>query len=399
MRLLTNRKYFLLFFIFYVFMNTLSLGYFGITRNPLYVVVFAWGLLILGNDLIRKQLFYKNSHLGIIGLYGVILFIATFLNKEYSNIDSYIIWGMQMLIFLLVFGKKKNMTLATMKEEIRAIIPFTTILTIVASGLSLLMFFLNIALEKDGYYLGLVGGRLFGVYFNCNPAAFLACIMMVFSMIAIKNKYQYRLLYYANFAVQLLYIILSGCRTALLVVMCIALAILYFKLFREHGFSRIKQIGVSLLVCIMVLFGSNIVQQTLYVIPQLQGATSESGSRFQFDKIIEIVQLVKEAKSSNIPIIYNLLDEVSSGRVELLNTSRKVFMVNPLQGAGVNNFQRMGMVVSPNDRVVKQKQVVHTHNVFVESAVVGGMFGFVLFFLFSFAFFHTITSKHTNECS
>lgn len=377
-----NRKYFKLFFIFYVFLNTLSLKYLGIDRNPLYVIVFIWGLAILGYDFYKKRLFYKNSHLGLIGLYGVILLIATYFNKDYSNFDSYIIWGMQMLIFLLMFANPKDMTLFNIKDEIKTMIPLTSVLTLVATGISLLMFFFNISSTRNGMTIGLVGNRLFGIYFNCNPAAFLACMMMVFALIAIKSKYRYPILYYVNFVFQLMYIILSGCRTALIVVAFIFIAILYYKLFSKDGYSRIKQYIVSILVCIVVMFGSSLVQKTLYFIPQLQGATEITTSRFQFDKIIEIIDLIQEGKSSNLHKIYDLADRVSSGRLELLNTAYKVFSYNPIQGVGVNNFQRMGVVLNPSDRVIKQPQVVHTHNVFVETAVVGGIFGFLIFFLF-----------------
>lgn len=377
-----SRKYFKLFFIFYVFLNTLSLKYLGIDRNPLYVIVFIWGLAILGYDFYKKQLFYKNSHLGLIGLYGVILLIATYFNKDYSNFDSFIMWGMQMLIFLLMFANPRNTTLFKIKDEIRVMIPFTSALTLLATGISLIMFFFNISSTRNGMTIGLVGTRLFGVYFNCNPAAFLACMMMVFALIAIKNKYRYPFLYYVNFGFQLLYIILSGCRTALIVVAFIFIAILYYMLFSKNGYSRMKQYIVSFIVCIMVMFGSSLIQKTLYFIPQLQGATKITTSRFQFDKIIEIIDLIQEGKSSNLHKIYDLADEVSSGRLELLNTAYKVFRYNPIQGVGVNNFQRMGVVLNPSDRVVKQPQVVHTHNVFVETAVVGGIFGFLIFFLF-----------------
>lgn len=382
MKQLCYRKYFKLFFIFYVFLNTLSLKYLGIERNPLFAIVFIWGIVILGYDLFKKQLFYKQSHLGLIGLYGLILLIATYFNKEYSNLDSYIMWGMQMLIFLLMFANPKNTTLFKIKDEIRTIIPFTSILTLGATGISLLMFFLNISSTRNGMTIGLVGNRLFGIYFNCNPAAFLACIMMVFSMIAIKSNFQYKILYYVNFHAQLLYIILSGCRTALIVVMLILIATLYYELFKKNGYSKIKQLIISFIVCVSILFGSSIVQKTLYIIPQLQGAEEIIDSRFQFDKIIEIMHLIQEGKSSNSHRIYDLTNEISSGRLELLNTTYKVFRFDPIKGVGVNNFQRMGIELNPSDTVVKAPQVVHTHNVFVETAVVGGIFGFLLFFLF-----------------
>lgn len=383
MEKILDRKYFRLFFVFYVFLNTLCLGYFGIQRNILYIPVFIWAAIILVYELCTKRLFYKQSHLGLIGLFAIILGLATYLNKEYSNFDSYLILGMQFVIFLLMFSNPKGTKLVSIKKEMRSIIPFTTVLTLVATGISLVMFFLNITTMRNGFTMGLVGDRLFGVYFNCNPAAFLGCIMIVLSMIALKAKYRFPLLYVANAGMQLMYIILSGCRTAVIVVAILAVAILYFKIFREHGFSRIKQVGVSFVVCIAVLFGSTLVQKVLYVIPQLQGAEElEDGNRFKLDKVMQIISLIQEGKSSNLRQIYNLSNEVTSGRVELLKTSMMVFKDNPIQGAGVNNFQRMGIALNPDDYVVKEPQVVHTHNVFMETLVVGGIFGFLVFFLF-----------------
>lgn len=378
-----DRKYFRLGFIFCMFLNTLNLAYFGIGKSIIWIPIALWGIGIIAYDLFKKQLFFKNSHIGLIGMYSVVTLIATIMNKDYSDKTSYVLWFMQLLIFVLLFANKRNTTLINIKDEIRSIIPFTSILTLLTSGISLLMFFLNITSTANGVTIGLLGDRLFGVYFNCNPAAFLACIMMVFSLVAIKSKYKYTMVYYVNFCVQLMYIILSGCRTALIVVAFIAIAILYYKIFRKHGFSKMKQIIASLLVCICVLFGSTITQKVLYVIPQLQGASvEETGGRLQIDKIFEILSLIQEGSSANIHQIYNLIDEVSSGRLELLNTSYKVFKEKPLQGVGVNNFQRMGQVVNPKDGAIWQPQVVHTHNAFVESAVVGGIFGFFIFFLF-----------------
>ena len=46
-KLLGDRKYFKLLFIVYLFTNTLALGYFGITFNPLCLFVFGYGAIIL----------------------------------------------------------------------------------------------------------------------------------------------------------------------------------------------------------------------------------------------------------------------------------------------------------------------------------------------------------------
>ncbi|MEG0408635.1 MAG: O-antigen ligase domain-containing protein, partial [Bacilli bacterium] len=105
--ILGNRKYFKLLFIIYVFTNTLALGYFGISFNPLSVLVFVYGIVILIYDLIKKEIFYSKNHMLLILLYGVLLLIATYMNKNYSSKNSFVIAGMQILMFLLIFGQKK----------------------------------------------------------------------------------------------------------------------------------------------------------------------------------------------------------------------------------------------------------------------------------------------------
>ena len=171
-KILGDRKYFKLLFIFYVFINTLALGYFGIDFNPLSIIVLIYGGLIFIYSIIKNEFFYTKNHLLLIGLYGILLFIATYLNKDYSTKNSLLIALMQLLIFTLIFAQPKSMTLKKLKQELHTIIPFTCFLVGSASLISLFMYFLNISGSQNGWYIGLVGDRLFGVYFNCNPASF-----------------------------------------------------------------------------------------------------------------------------------------------------------------------------------------------------------------------------------
>ena len=110
-KILGDRKYFKLLFIFYVFINTLALGYFGIDFNPLSIIVLIYGGLIFIYSIIKNEFFYTKNHLLLIGLYGILLFIATYLNKDYSTKNSLLIAIMQLLIFTLIFAQPKSMTL------------------------------------------------------------------------------------------------------------------------------------------------------------------------------------------------------------------------------------------------------------------------------------------------
>lgn len=401
MQLLKERKYFKLYFFLTIFINTLQLKFFGIEWNPLYPLLFLWAFAIIIYDVVTKNLIFKKNHLLILTLYAGLLLFATYTNQEYATKMSYVVAGLQLIIFWLIFGQRKSTTLITIKDELRSIIPFTSLLCFVASLISLIMFFLNISYVRNGAYLGLVGTRLFGVYFNCNPAAFLASIMMLFAMLAWKNNYRFRLFYGINFIVQLLYIILSGCRSALLIVAMIAIAIVYYKIFKKHRLSTIKQLLLSVCICFTVLFSSSVVQKTLILIPQLQGAVVENTSRFQLDKVWRIFELIQTGKSSNMREIYNLANEVSSSRLDLAVCAYKVWQQAPLRGVGVLTFQSMGQELTDYD-VIQQPQVTHTHNVFIESLVTAGVFGFLLFtivFMQSFLRMWALFKKYSGTSS
>ena len=179
------------------------------------------------------------------------------------------------------------------------------------------MYFLNISGTQNGWYIGLVGTRLFGVYFNCNPASFLAVIVILLSLVAIKNHYKGEFLYYMNIVIQLGYIILTQCRAAIIILAIVVTAVLYYHFFRAKEISRVKKICLNLVMCLCILSGTVVVNKVAFIIPQLQGATEEDGGRFQLSKLKEIVSLTMSGQLQNIPKIIHLVDDVSSGRVTL----------------------------------------------------------------------------------
>lgn len=399
-KVLGDRKYFKLLFIFYVFINTLALGYFGIDFNPLSVIVLIYGALIIFYNIIKNEFFYSKNHLLLIGLYGILLLFATYLNKGYSTKNSLLIAVMQLIIFLLIFGQPKSMTLKKLKQELQSIIPFTSFLVGCASFVSLLMYFLNISGSQNGWYIGLVGDRLFGVYFNCNPASFLAIIVILMSMIAIKNHYEYSFLYVINIGIQLSYIILTQCRAAIIILAIILTSVAYYRFFRAKELSTIKRVSLNIGMCLCMLLGTKVVQEAAFIIPQIQGAQEESDNRFQLEKIKQIVSLTMTGELQNIPKIIELADEVSSGRITLAKDSLKVWQRSPIQGIGAGNFRNMLVNVTGSDDW--GQQILHSHNVFMESLITAGVFGcllFILFFIKTLFVSRDILLKYRNKKS
>ena len=140
------------------------------------------------------------------------------------------------------------------------------------------------------------------------------------------------------------------------------------------------KICLNLVMCLCILSGTVVVNKVAFIIPQLQGATEEDGGRFQLSKLKEIVSLTMSGQLQNIPKIIHLVDDVSSGRVTLAKDSLDVWQKSPIQGIGAGNFRSM-LVDTTSDDTWGQ-QILHSHNVFLESLITAGVFGFLLFFIF-----------------
>lgn len=237
---LLSHKYFRVAFILYTFINTLALGYFGISNTFLSITIIIWGVYLVINDISHKQI-NINKNFIYISTYGIILLLATILNQKYSDLKSYILAIIQLIIFFLLFNNKKSTTISSIKKEISLIIPFTNILVGFASFISIIMYLFNIYDSKNGWIIGTSGNRLFGIYFNCNPAAFLACITILLAILAIIYNYRYKKLYYINIGIQIIYILLTKCRSALIILALIATALIYYFFLKEKQYPKLKK--------------------------------------------------------------------------------------------------------------------------------------------------------------
>lgn len=383
-KLILFRKYFKLAFILYVFINTLALGYLGIENNVLAIIIIIWALIIFINDIIHKEITINKDFI-LINSYGIILFLATICNQEYSDFKSYLIAIMQLIIFSLIFSNKKNTSITNIKEELQLIIPFTNLLVGISSGISLIMYLLNIYDTKNDWIIGVSGNRLFGIYFNCNPAAFLACITILLAILAITYNYKYKKIYYFNIIIQFIYILLTKCRSALIILAIIATALIYYFFIKKKNYLKIKKFFILCSICILIVFSSLLLDKGISIIFNNQDDIQEE-SRFQLEKIFEASKSLLTGDSSKA---IELIDQVSSGRLELLNTSIKVWKISPIIGIGANNFRKIG-IAKTDGTTIQGIQVVHSHNEFIESLVTTGLIGFTLFIIFFISCFKKI---------
>ncbi|WP_455684270.1 O-antigen ligase family protein [Thomasclavelia sp.] len=377
-----NRKYYKLCFIIYMFINTLALGYLGIEINYLFIPLLIWALVIIIHDIYKKEFKIKKNYSLLMIIQGIVLLLATILNS-YSDLNSYVIAIMQLVIYLLIFNNPVSMTKKDIVEEVKIIIPLVNVLVGFASLISIGMFVVRFSSLANGWTLGMVGSRLFGIYFNSNPAAFLACITIVLALIAVRENFKWKSWYLVNIGVQIVYILLTKCRVALIILVVIIIMVGYYFLIRRRPYSIFKRTMLILGLIFIITAAGLLGQQIVEVVPQMQGIASKETSRFQTDKIKEAGHLLISGNLEDFNKGLTIIDEVSNGRVSLTKTALQIWQTDPLIGIGANNFKKIG---SQETDVLEYwaVQVVHSHNVFLEALVTTGIIGFILFVIFFF---------------
>ncbi len=313
---------------------------------------------------------------------GFILLLATILNS-YSDLNSYVIAIMQLVIYLLIFNNPASMTKKDIVEEVKMIIPLVNVLVGFASLVSIGMFIVRFSSLANGWTLGMVGSRLFGVYFNSNPAAFLACITIVLALIAIRENFKGKPWYLVNIGVQIVYILLTKCRVALIILVVIIIMVGYYFLIRRRPYSMFKRIMLVLGLVFIITSASLLGQGIVEFVPQMQGIASKETSRFQTDKIKEAGHLLISGDIEDFYKGLTIIDEVSNGRVSLTKAALQIWQTDPLIGIGANNFKKIG-IQETDVLEYWAVQVVHSHNVFLEALVTTGVIGFIIFVIFFF---------------
>lgn len=377
-----NRKYYKLCFIIYMFINTLALGYLGIETNYLFIPLLIWALVIIGHDIYKKEFKIKKNYSLLMLVQGFILLLATILNS-YSDLNSYVIAIMQLVIYLLIFNNPASMTKKDIVEEVKMIIPLVNVLVGFASLVSIGMFIVRFSSLANGWTLGMVGSRLFGVYFNSNPAAFLVCITIVLALIAIRENFKGKPWYLVNIGVQIVYILLTKCRVALIILVVIIIMVGYYFLIRRRPYSMFKRIMLVLGLVFIITSASLLGQGIVEFVPQMQGIASKETSRFQTDKIKEAGHLLISGDIEDFYKGLTIIDEVSNGRVSLTKAALQIWQTDPLIGIGANNFKKIG-IQETDVLEYWAVQVVHSHNVFLEALVTTGVIGFIIFVIFFF---------------
>lgn len=374
-----------------IFMNTLALQYVQVNMRIFYPFFIIWGSWFILKDLKEKN--YKDKLCYPLLCFGILMIVSTIVFgwiQKKSVILGIEIALLQMIIFCILFCNSIKQPLNHIKEEINHISTFICKLTFVATLISLCMFMINFSSTQNHHTIGLVQDRLFGIYFNCNPAAFLASMSILFSVYHCKNNKQANWFYKINIVVQFIYIILTRSRTATIILAFYILFYAYSYWIKQWKKSKLFKTVCCMMLFILCLVSSNMLQKTLYTIPRLQGAIVYEESRFPLEEVKKAVTLLQESNYKNIRPSMEVLNTLSSGRIELFFQSLNVWNQSKWIGIGAGQFLDYARKLHPYSIVLKGDQVVHTHDVFLEPLITTGVLGWCMFLLFLVITLYTI---------
>lgn len=190
-------------------------------NSIIYAALAIAGALILAVDFFMTFFVFKSKENILLFLFLAVCLISSILNMQYgitSNLKT-IVWSaiQFFLLFSIVNVKDENEIETTMN----AVMKVTALVWFVGVVVSLIQFFFLIGyvapFDDFPRRQGFVESRLFGVFTDPNFAAVTSLMVVLFCWFLLKTckKKALRVYYYANIVIQLLYVVLSGSRTAM----------------------------------------------------------------------------------------------------------------------------------------------------------------------------------------
>ncbi|KRN21634.1 O-antigen ligase family protein [Lacticaseibacillus camelliae] len=342
--------------------------------SALFAIVALFGALVVLTNLAE---WFTNREIPNVWLVLIILamVVSTLLVPEASLISNgkMVIW--QVLYFFAVFyvGKHEDPQLLRWFENILFV--YWTISVI---G-SLFLFFVNYSYTASlskiyyGVRIGMVQNRLYGFFVEPNFAANLSDITILLMMNrAIKAGNRARVGYCVLMAIQFLYVVLSGSRSAMLNLSLVTFIGLFLVFRYQRRFDTVfvkwlKSLGVALLGVLLVVGLSEGVKVVMphLVVPTKIILLDKMGS--QTTKKNSDVSLEREDITEN--------GDTSNGRLSLWKSALEIGASSPVYGGSPRNFINYARKELPHTYISYAGQT--PHNLFLLTLVSTGLMGLI----------------------
>lgn len=355
----------------------------GVANQLLYIIFAGVGAILLFVDFLSERYMFKTKYSYLMILFLIVTAVSSFINIEYGIADNLktLVWtSIQLLLLYTIYiriGKEKSIRLFKML--------FNILITVwlIASMISIVQYIFQI-----GYYVelgemvkrqGIVDNRVFGVFNDPNYASTTALyvIVMSFYLRQETEKVALKIYYCVSIAIQYIYIILSGSRTAevcmILTVVTGTVLILKNKTLQKKWkkLKKIAIIAMSTMLCLILFVGVySVSKRALVYLPRIfmsEQGIDEAKKKVNDKKILERTDVNEENISNNRTTIWK-------GYLHSLEGSKNILGLSP------RNSLEYIKEKYPNSYVAKTGY--ETHNAYLTVFVSDGIIGLIIVVLF-----------------
>ena len=384
------RKITLVICLLYFMPSTLSL-----TNLPM-KIAFLWGLLIALYEFLIKKNFFNMKYKWLLIAILLSFFITIILNINHLFLPSVYNFGYLIISLVVFFPADIKQTQEQRKEEMYTFNMIFIGVVFIAAVVSLVQFLFLISYHVPTGTPGLLARqgfmehRLFGIYTSPNVGAifgYCSIVLSVINLLLKKSTMKMKLFFFFNFAIQLIYLILSSSRGGQVVTISfLVLSLLLYVIpkFRNtfYEVTNIRNrwmIFTILFLLLFLLFGNTLTKNMLGKIPTM------------FENKTEFLKEDKEV-SGEAKIVIEHSDEnaeLSAGRFTIWQAGFKTLNQSPLFGYGETDFygNSDGSILdkvnlSTLDKNELKRAHGNMHNGYVQVLVISGIVGFVFIYTF-----------------
>ena len=351
--------------------------------------IVAGGMTLLGILLATYNLAIKKVYLKIKTIEYLLLFFAfniitsiLVISYGYStNIKNALIFY---IYFLTVFPIFTGVT----REEGKKIYDYFFYTVTVLNTFGVLVSLIQFVLLKGyrvhdykGLYIrqGFVESRLFGILASPNFLSLISLIVIIFLVLKICSfEKVYRFIGIVVIALNFIYIVLSGSRTAFICMM-IAATIYSIVMFYQKG--NIRSLFKVVLAIVVVIFSYKAVN-----------FTSEQYLKYNKERL-EAQDKKLENKDNNLSLERTDTSEenISNNRFAIWKSTASFIPKKPIFGYSGGNWYEIGKKTNPDEYIIKEHYL--THNGYLEILFYNGLAGFISMGVFVLSFFISMVKR------
>ena len=342
------------------------------------------GILLATYNLVIKKVYLKIKTIEYLLLFFAFNIITSILVISYgysTNIKNTLVF---FIYFLTVFPIFTGIT----REEGKKIYDYFFYTVTVLNTFGVLVSLIQFVLLKGyrvhdykGLYIrqGFVESRLFGILASPNFLSLISLIVIIFLVLKICSfEKVYRFIGIVVIALNFIYIVLSGSRTAFICMM-IAAAIYSVVMFYQKG--NIRSLFKVVLAIVVVLFSYKAVN-----------FTSEQYLKYNKERL-EAQDKKLENKDNNLSLERTDTSEenISNNRFAIWKSTASFVPKKPIFGYSGGNWYEIGKKTNPDEYIIKEHYL--THNGYLEILFYNGLAGFISMGVFVLSFFISMVKR------